>query len=74
MKQIQALYNLEWDDIDRNYLPSEYTNEPVHIALERADMNKHKKYYKYIFSKSPKVLQWHINGTSSVLTWNFSKN
>jgi hypothetical protein len=54
-------------------LDKKYTNCSLHIAIERADMNKDWKSFKTILNVHYSFLIRHIYMTASLFTWNFRK-
>ena len=37
---LSRVSNLSWDDLQKRELPSDFTNDSMHIALEQADMER----------------------------------
>jgi len=61
------VFNLEWDDSQKRKLPSEYTNLPMHIALEKTDMERKWDIFLKMMGKDSHtkiVLLHHIKNTT----------
>ncbi len=48
-----------------------YKSQPLHIALEKADLRKDWETFRKLFSVAPDILKTHIDLTSDVFNWNF---
>jgi len=77
-KLINDLYNLKFSDEYNKTINKKYLNLPVHIALERANINKDEKSFYQIVGNDTirkQILKKHIKMTESVFgKWNFSIN
>ena len=63
--------NLSWDDSQQRESPSDFTNNSMHIALEKADMERKWDIFRKIMDKDSYtkiVLLHHIKNT--VFNWN----
>ena len=63
--------NLSWDDSQKRELPSDFTNKSMHIALEKADMERKWDIFRKIMDKDSHtmiVLLEHIKNTA--FNWN----
>ena len=54
-------------------IPNEYRKLSLHIALERADMNKDWDAFRLIYKSNPHFLKQHINNTSIIFDYNFQQ-
>jgi len=52
-------------------ISDEYKKVRLHIALERADMNKDWKTFKILFKLAPEFLRNHLQGTDFVFDYNY---
>jgi len=65
------LTQLSWNEEDMKVLPKRYTSVMVHIALERADMDKKFEYFKRILNKNRVLLSLHVEMSNGCLHWNY---
>ena len=69
------LFKLEWTDNDKNNLTDEYLNLAIHIALERADLNKDKTSFDLILNTSDNyrfnLLLRHLELTNEIFNYNY---
>lgn len=71
LKLYSLVSNLSWNDAQNEELPSEFTSEPVHIALEKADQCHKWDIFQKIMDKDSHnkiVLLHHIKNTT--FYWN----
>ncbi len=52
-------------------ISEEYKNCRIHIALERADMNKDLQTFRNLYSLAPVFLRSHLNMTECVFDYNY---
>ena len=69
------LFKLEWTDADKNNLTDKYLNLAIHIALERAGLNKDKTSYNLILNNSDAyrfyLLLRHLELTNDIFNYNY---
>jgi hypothetical protein len=58
---------------NKKNIPDEYKSYSLHIALERADINKNWIVFKELYKISPEYLRNHLNMTSSIFDYNYLK-
>ena len=56
---------------NRDKIPNLYKNCSLHIALERADLNKDWVVFKELMKIDPKFLKMHLDATSSIFDYNY---
>jgi len=56
---------------NRDKIPSLYKTCSLHIALERADLNKDWVVFKELMKIDPKFLKMHLDATSSIFDYNY---
>jgi hypothetical protein len=56
---------------NRDNIPSLYKSCSLHIALERADLNKDWAVFKKLVKINPKFLKMHLDATSSTFDYNY---
>jgi hypothetical protein len=56
---INIMRNIKWTDEDKVFLGKTYTSSMFQLALEKADMNKDKAAFDYIFDKQPSLAKYH---------------
>ena len=75
LKVASQLKSLEWTDDELLNLPEKYTKLMIHIALEKADLDKDKQTFNAIFNNSGafryRLLKLHILFTKDVFEWNY---
>lgn len=52
-------------------IPLVYRNLSLHIAVERADMNKDWKVFKKLYSFAPEFLKVHLKNTEDLFGYNY---
>jgi hypothetical protein len=71
------LKDLEWTAHEKETLPTKYTKNMIHIALETADNLKEEEQFHLILNGGGKhrkeMLVRHMELTSAVFTWNFKQ-
>jgi hypothetical protein len=69
------LFKLKWTDDDKNNLSDKYLNLAIHIALEKADLNKDKTSYDFILNTPDThrrdLLIKHLELTSDIFDYNY---
>jgi len=64
------LFQLQWTVADMQFLDKKYTDEAVHIALEKADNLRDEDAFYYILNKKRSLLLKHIQQTKPIFSWN----
>jgi len=64
---LAQLRDITWNDEDKTKLPALYTERMVHIALERAAVDKDWVSFEYILNKDKNLLAEHIKRTTNDL-------